>query len=64
MCLDTHPRKHPGEVFKELGHQDEEPCQTEMQEDHSGNEGACAKVLGFGVSAEQSGRRQYMDDCG
>lgn len=64
MCLDTSPRKHPGEVFKELGYEDEQPHQTEMQEEHSGNEGPCAKVLEFCVSADQSDRRQYMDHCG
>lgn len=61
VCLDTSLRKHPGEVFQELGYEDEEPHQAEMQEDHSGNGGACVKALEFCVSAEQSGRRQYMD---
>lgn len=66
MCLDTCLRKHPGEVFKELGYEGREPHQTEMQEEHSRNGGGCvcAKVLGFCVSAEQSDRKQYMDHCG
>lgn len=51
-------------VFKELGYEDEDEHQTEMQEEHSGNEGAFTKVLEFCVSSEQSHRRQYIDHCG